>query len=549
MEDEKTIDKKPKISFMKNVLILMFSEITVKVLGLIYRLVITNIEGFGDTGLGYYSSGYLIYTLLLALCSMGIPSVVGKFVSERVAVGDNAGAHRIFKICMKLFAGIGLALSILLFLSADFIANRILNVPDVSYVLKVLAPAIVFVAASSVLRGYFNGQSDMKPSSVTYTLEQFLNCVLSITFVYALIGREPHIMAAGGNVSTTLSVILTFVYIFIYYKRHKIKPTTEEIKKSPEYSLKDSQLLKTVLMFSVPITIGSIISIITSVIDTTTVSNCIQTAYSGIIEGKAALEQLAMQKAGILSKIDTIVNLPIAINLAFSTALVPAISHSIAQKDEKTTSKRLSFSIFASILIVIPCAIGLGVLAEPILKLIYPAASDGALVLQLASISMIFVALSQTINGGLQGMNKVHIPVIALLSGATVKLILNILLISNPKIEIYGAPISSIVCQIIAFTISFTALRRSIKLNIKFTKCILKPVLSGIIMGVSVYFINWLLMMYINSKIATLLSVGVGVVIYLFALLILKVLSKEDILMMPFGEKIYNFLVKIKIYA
>ena len=258
MEEKNTANAKPKISFMKNVLILMFSEVAVKVMGLIYKLVITNIEGFGDTGLGYYSSGYQIYSLLLALCSIGIPSVVSKLVSERLAINDNAGAQRIFRITMKLFAGIGLFFSVTLFLFADLIATKILNVPDVSYVLKVLAPAIVFVAASSVFRGYFNAQSNMKPASVSYTLEQFLNCVLSITFVYALIGKDAYIMAAGGNLSTTISVILTFVYIFIYYKRHKIKYAEEELKNSPEYNKTSKQLLKAVLAFSIPITIYNI---------------------------------------------------------------------------------------------------------------------------------------------------------------------------------------------------------------------------------------------------------------------------------------------------
>ena len=548
MEEKNTANAKPKISFMKNVLILMFSEVAVKVMGLIYKLVITNIEGFGDTGLGYYSSGYQIYSLLLALCSIGIPSVVSKLVSERLAINDNAGAQRIFRITMKLFAGIGLFFSVTLFLFADLIATKILNVPDVSYVLKVLAPAIVFVAASSVFRGYFNAQSNMKPASVSYTLEQFLNCVLSITFVYALIGKDAYIMAAGGNLSTTISVILTFVYIFIYYKRHKIKYAEEELKNSPEYNKTSKQLLKAVLAFSIPITIGSIISVITSVIDTTTVSNCIQIAYSGIINSKEALEQLAMQKAGILSKVDTLVNLPIAINIALSTALLPAISHSVAQKDIDTTNKRLSFSVFISILIIIPCAIGFIVLAEPILKLIYPSASDGAWVLRLASISMIFIALSQTINSGLQGLSKVYIPAIALAVGATIKLILNVILISNPSINIYGAPISSITCQIIAFCISYTSLKKSIKLNMDIKRNVLKPILAGLIMGLVVSLSNYGLNLITGQTISTLISILIGVAVYIISVLLLKILTKEDIFMLPFGAKIYNILEKKKIY-
>ena len=169
--EETTAKKNKGFSFMKNVLLLMLSEILVKVLGLVYRLVITNVEGFGDAGLGYYSAGYQIYALLLTLCSIGIPSVISKLISERLAVGNNYGAQRIFKTALKLFTGIGLFFSVTLFFGADFIATNILNVPDVAYVLRVLAPAIVFVAMSAVFRGYFSGQQNMKPTSVTQVLE------------------------------------------------------------------------------------------------------------------------------------------------------------------------------------------------------------------------------------------------------------------------------------------------------------------------------------------------------------------------------------------
>ena len=183
---EQNVKKKTKgTSFMKNVLILMCSEIIVKVLGLVYRLVITNVEGFGDAGLGYYSAGYQIYALLLTLCSIGIPSVIAKLISERLAVGNNEGAQRIFKTALKLFAGIGLFFSVTLFLGAEFIATRLLNVPDVKYVLRVLAPAIVFVSTSAVFRGYFAGQQNMRPTSVTQVFCQFFQSdILMIVFVY-----------------------------------------------------------------------------------------------------------------------------------------------------------------------------------------------------------------------------------------------------------------------------------------------------------------------------------------------------------------------------
>ena len=95
------VKKKKSVSFMKNVLMLMIAQVLIKVLGFLYRLVIINIEGFGDVGNGYYSTGYQIYALLLTLSSVGIPTVISKLVSERVAIGDHKSAHRIFKVALE----------------------------------------------------------------------------------------------------------------------------------------------------------------------------------------------------------------------------------------------------------------------------------------------------------------------------------------------------------------------------------------------------------------------------------------------------------------
>ena len=531
---------------MKNVVILICSQLLIKVLGLIYKLVITNIEGFGDTGLGYYSAGYQIYSLLLTLSSIGIPSVISKLVSERIAIGDTNGAQRIFKVAFRFFTTLGLVLSIGLFFGSNFIATNILNVPDVEYVMKVLAPAIVFVAMSAVLRGYFSGQQNMKPTSVSQTLEQFLNCVLSITFVYACIGKDTYIMAAAGNLSTTFAIVLTFVYLFIYYKKRKLD-TSKSIE-SPEKNKSNKQLLKTILGISIPITVSSLISVISGVIDTATVSNCMQIAYSGVESSKEALEQIAMSATGILSKVDTLVSFPLAINLAFSTALVPAISEALAKKDNQTASRRLSFSFFASLIIVLPCAIGFIALAQPILSMIYPTASDGAGVFQIASVSMILTALSQTMTGGLYGVNQSKIPAIAAGLGAVIKFILNMILISNPNINIYGASISSFVYQVIVFIICYRVLNNHVNMGIKLRTHILKPVISAVGMGVIVHMGYNIMNMFLGNTISTLLAICLGAISYVLLILFTKTLSKEDIMMIPYGTKIYSILVKLRIY-
>lgn len=541
--------EKKSNSFMKNVLMLMIAQVLIKVLGFVYRLVIINIEGFGDTGNGYYSTGYQIYSLLLTLSSVGIPTVISKLVSERVAIGDHKGAHNIFKTALKVFTGIGVVLSLGLFFGAEKIAVNIINVEGVKYTLMVLSPAIMFVAAGAVFRGYFAGLGTMKPTSVTQTLEQFLNCLLTITFVYATIGQDTAIMAAAGNLSSTIAIIIAFIYIVIFYSKQR-KEILEECKnqKVETENKTTKQILKIIFAISIPMTIGSLVAELNGTIDTLTVSNCIQKAFQGLEGGKAALEAKAMQLSGMVSKIETIIRLPLAINAAFCTALVPAIASSIARKDKETAVKRLSFSFFFTIIIIAPCAVGLMVLAEPILKTIYPNSYEGASILQITSISMVFVALSYVINGGLYGIGKTHIPAIALTIGAGVKTVLNIILVSNPQINILGSPISSTICQMINFIICACCLRKYIKIKLNFKKNIFKPVFSAVIMGIAVYIVHSLLIGMIGNAKATIIAILAGVIVYGIMIIATKTLEKQDFYMIPFGTKIYKILVRLRIY-
>ncbi len=546
MSVKETNQRRKGVSFMKNVVMLICSQLLIKVLGLVYKLIIANTEGFGDVGVGYYNAGYQIYALLLTLSSIGIPSVIAKLVSERLAIGDKSGAQRIFKVALTFFASLGLIFSFVLYFGADFIALHVYNVPDTAYVMKVLSPSIVFVSVSAVTRGYFAGQQDMKPTSVSQTLEQFLNCVLSITFVYACIGKDTYIMAAAGNLSTTLSIVIAFGYLFIYYRKNRMIPDINQI--SPEKSKSNKQLLRTILAISIPITLSSIVSVISSVIDTTTVSNCIQYAYRDAGLTKEALEELAMSKSGILSKVDTLTSFPLAINLAFSTALVPATAESMAKQEIDVASKRVAFSVFTSILIIFPCAVGFGVLAEPILKMIYPTAPDGALVMQIVSVAMVFIALNQTINGGLYGLNLAKVPVISLAIGVTVKTILNIVLVSNKDINIAGASIGSVVCHIIVFSICFTVLKRKLNLKFPLMKNVIKPAIASVIMGVAVFGAYKLVSSFLGNTLSTLISIFIGVIVYGLFVVILKVLSHEEWTMIPFGTKILSLLKKLHIY-
>ena len=546
--------KNTKRSFMNNVGIVLFSQLAVKMLGFIYRIIITNFKGFGDTGNGFYSAGFQVYTVLLAISSVGIPNAISKMVSEKLAVNDKYGAQKIFKTALILFAGIGLVFSILLFAGADFISKYIIPMDGVQYTMKALSPSIFFVCISSVIRGYFTGMQDMRATSSSQILEQIFKCTLTILFVYVAIGQSPEIMAAAANLASSAATVISVTYLFIFYKKNGLKFTDTDKKTDSKVSM--GKLMKTILMISIPISLGSVITAINRVIDTATITRGIEIAFAGGIPAfgntpaifsptPQQLNDEAVRLAGLLSKSDTLINLPLSLNIAFSTVLVPAIASALTVGNVKEASQKINYSMLISILLILPCAAGYIALAHPIYKMIYPNAALGSDLLQLSAIALIFSALNQTMSGSLQGIGKIYTPATGLLLGCIAKIILNILLIRQPSINIYGAAISSIVCQVITFTVSFTVLSKNIPVKLSFVKYLLKPIGAAGIMGVSAYLVYILVTNISGSNfIGTCVAIVFAAVIYFTCVVMFKILSVEEVEMLPFGNKLSKIIKK-----
>ena len=588
--DMNKINEQKTHSFMGNVAIILFAQVMVKVLGLVYRMVITNIDGFGDSGNGFYNAGFQVYTVLLAISSVGIPNAIAKMVSERAALGDYRSAHRIFRSAFILFAAIGLVCAAILYLGADFIAIHIVNMDGAQYVMRALAPSIFFVCVSSVIRGYFQGLNDMRATSLSQMLEQVFKCGLTIVLVLLTVGSmpqimqfftkitmlyndslgtnttPPEIMAAWANAASSLATLISFLYLLLFYVRRR-KGIEEKIRQSAVDELKTStgKLMRAILMLSIPISLASIITAVNRVIDLATITRGIEAAFATMIPARGAsaaimlptAEQLnseAVALSGMLSKSDTLFNMPLALNIAFATVLVPSIAGALAVGNKKEASEKTSYSFLISILLILPCAIGYIVLAQPIYNIIYPAAPDGADLLAIMAVALVFSALTQTLTGALQGIGKVYIPAIGILAGCVCKIVLNLLLIRIPSINIYGAAISSIVCQFVAFLINFLILIRYIPLSITVKKYVIKPLTAGIIMGGAALLIYRALYSllggagYVPNLIAALAAIAAAAIIYFVMLLILKIMDKNDILLLPAGNKIYSFLQRRGIY-
>ena len=398
-----------KETFMQSVITLIFSQVLIKLLGLIYNLYLTNREGFGDKGNGIVSASYQIYALLLTISSIGVPNAIAKLVSERVAVGDHKGAHRIFKIAFATFTVIGLVGTLMLFFGAHIIAVDWLQIPEAEMTMVALAPAIFFVAIASVMRGYFNGRQEIKATARSQSLEQIFKTALTIILVEIVAiasNLSTELMAAGATLATTLATLSGFGYLYFYYKVRK-KEIAAEIKSTVNYKYERRRsIIKKILWVSFPIALTAILSSVNKNIDSFTVVRSLK-------EFLPAEE--AVSQYGILGgKVDTLTSLPLSINVAFSTALVPAIAAAKARKDKKTIKQKTSFSLLISMLIGLPCTAGMCIFAEQILGLLYPNASSGTVILQISSLTILFTILDQTINGALQGYGLLKIPAISL---------------------------------------------------------------------------------------------------------------------------------------
>ena len=455
-------------SFLHGVIILIFSQGFSKILGFIYTLYLVNREGFGDGGNAIYAGSYQIYALLLTLSSIGVPNAISKMVSQKVAIGDWKSAYRNFKIALLTFTLIGLVGTLILYLNANIIASKLIEIPESAITLKILSPAILFVSMGSVFKGYFNGMENMEATAKSQIVEQITKTIFTILIVeiIAKISKiSTQYMVAGATIATAFSTFLGFFYLIYYYNKCKRK-IGNQVYNSVNFEYERvSKIIKNILLVSVPIALSSIMASLTKNIDSITVVRELRNFLS--------LSEAKVQYGILSGKVETLVAFPLSFNIAFSTALVPAISTANAKGNVKDMQDKISISIFIGILIGIPCTIIMNVYAKQILNLLFPNANAGIEILKISSISIVFIILTQTISGALQGLGKEFVPAKAYGIGIIVKIICNITLIKIPSIGIKGAAIGTVLCNVIAFLICYISLKKISNIKLKPYKLII----------------------------------------------------------------------------
>ena len=533
----KKTNKDKKGSFIIQASVLAAASLIVRFIGFLYRLPLTAL--IGDRGNAIYSAGYYIYTFLLILSSAGLPAAISRLVSTRIAKGEYRNAQKIFRVSM-IFAGAAGAIGMLvLFFFAEPIA-KFVDSPNSVYCLQTLAPTLLIVGVMSVYRGYLQGMNIMTPTAVSQIFEQVFNAVFSVYLAWVLVKQSIPLGAAGGTAGTGIGALAGLIVVMIFYNR--MKPEIRHnmrIEEKGIYQETTGEAFKKLVVTAFPIIAGTAVFSMTNLID-------MKMVMSGLMSSGAFTEAEAEVLYGQLSgKYVTLTTFPVSISSAMATAAIPNIAMAVTVGNKKEVKRKINTALKLAMIISIPAAVGIGVLGDQILSMLFPSYPEGGVLLKVGAISIAFLSFCQIVTGVLQGIGKIQVPVIGALLGAVVKIALNWILIRIPSINVVGAVISTDVCYLVASIFNVIMLMRYTKTRVNFSGVLIKPTIGSIIMGIGCVIGYKVISLVFGNTISTLLTIIVAVIIYLLVMIFIRGITEEDLLSIPKGRILVRVFKKI----
>lgn len=536
-----------KKSFLQGALVLGIAGLIIKVMGAVFRIPLANI--IGDTGMGYYQTAYPVYVLLLTLSTAGVPVAISRMVAERNALGNPYEAYRVFRISFGLLFTIGISSSAVLFFGAETIVKNLGN-PGAKFAMMSIAPALFFVPVMASFRGFFQGMQNMNPTAISQVVEQFFRVAIGLYLAVVLVDRGLEYAAAGASFGATAGSIAGLVAVFAMFFLARKSIDKGRIR---GYAVESAgKILLGILVIAVPITIGAAIMPIMNTIDVAIVIK--RLTSSGFTPDAA--NSLYGQLTGMAGPL---INFPQVLTQAISMSLVPAVAAAYKRRETAFLRYNVELGLRTALILGLPSALGLMVLSEPIMLLLYPAqkasAVSAAPSLWILSFGVIFLATVQTLTGVLQGIGKQLIPVKNLAVGAIVKVIITYYLTAIPSINIRGAALGTVSAYIVASTLNLVAVRKLTGARFDLKMTVLKPLFSGLVMSGGVYVTHRLLVIVLGNGqlsknmvggLSTAISILLGAVIYLLMLIITRAITSEELKLIPKGEKILRILERFK---
>ena len=538
ISEQKTKSKSAVGLFFSGVFVLTLANVLVKAVGLISKIILNRVVG--SVGAGYYSSAYEIYAYLYVISTSGLPVALSIMISKCRAKGKYKEAKRIYDLALALFLVIGITFSLLMIAFADKIALMI-GARETRLCIVAIAPTMLFICISSCLRGYFQGFQLMHPTAISQIIEAISKVAVGV--MLALFakskGYPDYVVAACTVFGVTLGVFLGMIYLYV--KKLKFNEEKYFFCVSEENNEDKKALIKELFKIAVPITLSSSVLSLTTVIDTLMVQNRLL-AY-----GMNDLS-IKIYYGDYTSLVISMFNLPTILFYPIVNALVPLISATKEKGDEAKNEAIRCQSLRIVTLISVPCAVGLGFFSYPILDLLMfksDSVKRASPWLSIVAVSVIFLGIIATTNAFLNTSGKQKLPVISMGVGALGKLLSNYLLLG--KIGIWGAPISTVICYILAAALNVLFVVKYVGKLPPINKIFTVPIFNAIFsIGLSaVIYLG--LTHVIAAKLATVIAIFIAVLLYALLSLKFKVITEDDILMLPKGNKILKLLYKYNI--
>ena len=531
-------------SFVKGAVVLSVAGIMAKCLGALYRIPFARIAS--DECGAIYALVYPIYNLLLALSTAGIPLAISKLVAEYEEQGKSGMSLRILKLSLLLLASIGIVVAVALFISADWIATTVWEVPGAAISIRVITPAMIFTCIQAVFRGYFQGMQQMVPTALSQITEQFVRVTVIFAALFLLMPYGDEVTAAGATFGATvgsgMALALMLTIFFLYRKKQKNNPLWISRMDDLAESISNSQVLKKVVALAIPISIGSLVLPVMQSIDSILVV--------ARLEASGMLHSAAMTSFNYLGTcVQPIINLPFMITTAVAASLVPNISEALAMGQNEKVRVTFANAMQLAILIVLPATVGLMTLATPIMELLYDKPGAGVAMFWSAAVVLV-VGLYQISAGTLQGMGKAMVPMYSLLIGAAIKIVLTFTLTAMPAVGIRGAALGSVIGFAVAAGNNVFQVSRRIGWGWLSSRYhVVKPLISVVVMAVLVLAsYSGIYMLLDSNGLATLVSIAIGGCAYFAVLLAIGGVSLEIIRKVPkLGNKLATLLLKLKL--
>lgn len=520
------------------VAILAMGIAIVKVIGALFKIPLFNI--LGEEGATDFNSAYSIYSVLLTVSTAGLPVALSKTVSEANTLGRYNQKQKVFRVALSAFVAMGVVSFLIMWFGSDWLAG-LMNNPHAAPGIRALAPAVVCVGCLSAFRGYAQGHMNMAPTSVSQIMEALCKLFLGLGLAALIMsrpvsdfatGEQTSLAAAGAITGVTVGTMLALVYMGVNYlrTRHRTRQAGADRAEG------SGAIVRQLLRIAIPITLSTSLVPIINLLDNAIVLGRLQDALNMT---ETASRTLYGNYAVALS----LYNLPSSFMTAFTAAIIPAVSAALAQRDRAGAARITGSVLRVTALLALPMGVGLCALAGPIMQLLYPkydVTITGPLLAILAP-TAVCVCLVLVSNSVLQAHGYVQLPIFTVLAGGAVKIGANYFLVANPELNIYGASMGMLLCYVVTLALNLFLLCRLCSVG-SYLRVFARPLLAAVLMGGAAWALHGLLVGTLGNTIAVAAAICGAAAVYFVLVLALRAVSRDDVMLMPKGEKIAKIL-------